>query len=41
MTTATAIGIGVASGGVGVLTTIRDKYKIVEKSPGRVVLRRK
>lgn len=39
--TTVAIGIGIAAGGVGVLTKIRDNYKIVEKSNNRVVLERK
>jgi len=36
-----AIGISVAAGGVGILTTLREKYAIVEKSENRVVLKRK
>lgn len=36
-----AVLIGVAAGGVGVLTSMRNDYKIVEKSSSRVVLQRK
>jgi hypothetical protein len=39
--TATAIAIAVAAGGTGVLTTLRSKYRIVEKSYNRVVLVKK
>jgi hypothetical protein len=39
--TIVAIGIGVAAGGVGALTTLRDKYKVTDKSKGRLVLKRK
>ena len=34
-----AVGIGVAGGGIAVLNKLRD-YKIVEKSDGKVILRR-
>lgn len=37
----TLVGIAVAAGGIGVLTAIRDKYRIIEKSSNRVVLKRK
>lgn len=36
-----AASIAAASGGVGALTTLRDKYKIVDKSEGKLVLKRK
>lgn len=36
-----AIAIAVAAGGVGVLTTLRNKYKIESKEKGKVVLKRK
>ena len=39
--TTTAVTIGVCAGGIGALNTLRDKYKIVEKSDKRVVLKRK
>jgi len=39
--TATAIAIAVAAGGTGVLTTLRSKYRIAEKSHNRVVLVKK
>ncbi len=37
----TAIAIGVAAGGIGVLNTLRDKYKIVEKGKKHIKLQRK
>lgn len=36
-----AIAIGVCAGGVGVLNTLRDKYKIVEKTDEYITLKRK
>jgi len=39
-TTASAIAVAVAAGGVGVLSKLRS-YKIVEKSQSRVVLARR
>lgn len=36
-----AIIIGVAAGGVGALTTLRDKYKIVEKTGSYIKLQKK
>jgi hypothetical protein len=36
-----AIMIGVAAGGVGVLSKLRDKYDIVEKTDSYMVLKRK
>lgn len=36
-----AFGISMASGGVAVLTTLRDKYTIVEESKDRIVLKLK
>ncbi len=36
-----AIGIAAAAGGVGVLTTLRDKYKIVEHKDKQLLLERK
>ena len=39
--TATAIAIGMAAGGAGVLNTLRDKYKIVEKNDKYVKLQKK
>lgn len=36
-----AVAIGVAAGGIGVLTSMRNDYKIVERSSSRVVLQRK
>lgn len=33
-----AVGLAVASGGVGVLTRLRSDYKIIEQAPDRVVL---
>ena len=36
-----ATSIAVAAGGVGALTTLRDKYKIVEKSEGKLILKHK
>lgn len=38
--TASAIAIAVAAGGVGVLSKLRS-YKIIEESPGKVVLARR
>lgn len=37
----TAITIGVVAGGAGVLNTLRDKYKIVEKNDKYMKLQRK
>ncbi|MBF0348036.1 MAG: hypothetical protein HQL81_10240 [Magnetococcales bacterium] len=39
--TSIAIGIGVVAGGVGVLHSIRNKYRIIERSGKRLVLERK
>ena len=39
--TATAITIGVTAGGIGVLNTLRDRYKIVEKDDEHIKLQRK
>lgn len=39
--TTVAVGIGLAAGGVGAVTALRDKYTIVEKSKRRIVLKRK
>jgi len=39
--TTVAIGVGLASGGVGVLSAMRNKYKITDKSKNRVVLKKK
>ena len=39
--TTVAIGIAVVAGGIGALTKLREKYKIIEKSKDRVVLQRK
>jgi len=39
--TSVAISIGVAAGGVGAITTLRDKYQVVERSHNRMVLKRK
>ena len=36
-----AVAIGVAAGGIGVLTSMRDDYEIIERSRSRVVLHRK
>jgi hypothetical protein len=36
-----AIAIAVAGGGVGILTALRNKYKIVEKKANSIVLKRK
>ena len=36
-----AVAIGVAAGGIGVLNTLRDKYKIVEKTNTYIKLQRK
>ncbi|MGN0167853.1 MAG: hypothetical protein ACI4AB_07415 [Acetatifactor sp.] len=36
-----AVLIGVAAGGIGALTTLRDKYKIIEKSDKYIKLKRK
>ncbi len=36
-----AVAIGVCAGGVGVLNTLRDKYKIVEKTDTYITLKRK
>jgi hypothetical protein len=36
-----AIIIGVAAGGVGALSKLRDKYDIVEKTDGYTMLKRK
>lgn len=36
-----AVAIGVCAGGVGVLNTLRDKYKIVEKTDKYITLKRK
>ena len=38
--TTVAIGIAVASGGVGVLTKLRERYKIIDKSENRLVLKK-
>jgi hypothetical protein len=35
-----AIVIGISAGGVGALTSLRDKYKIIEKSEDHIVLKR-
>ena len=37
----TAITIAVAAGGVGALTTLRDKYKIQSKEKNKLILKRK
>lgn len=37
----TALGIAVVAGGVGALTTLRDKYKIHSKEHNKLVLKRK
>ena len=39
--TIAAIGVAVAAGGVGVLTKLREQYKIKEKSDNRIVLIKK
>lgn len=39
--TIAAIGIAVAAGGIGVLTKLREQYKIVDKSQNRLVLKKK
>ncbi len=36
-----AIAIGVCAGGIGVLNTLRDQYKIVNKNDKSITLRRK
>lgn len=36
-----AILIGVSAGGIGALTTLRDKYKVVEKTDKYIKLKRK
>lgn len=36
-----AVVIGVCAGGIGVLNTLRDKYKIVEKDDKHIKLKRK
>lgn len=36
-----AVAIGVAAGGIGVLNTLRDKYRIVEKTNTYIKLQRK
>ena len=36
-----AVTIGVCAGGVGVLNTLRDKYKIIEKNDKYITLKRK
>ena len=36
-----ALAIGIAAGGIGVLNTLRDRYKIVEKNSSYLVLKRK
>jgi len=38
---APAIAIGVCAGGIGVLNTLRDKYKIVEKTDEYITLKKK
>ncbi len=38
--TIAAIGVAVAAGGVGVLTTLRQEYKIASRTTGRLVLRK-
>ena len=40
-TTTSAVAIAVAAGGVGILTSLRDDYDIVEKNSKRIVLKRK
>lgn len=40
-TTTAAVAIAVAAGGVGILNSMRDDYKIVEESSNRVVLKRR
>lgn len=37
----TAVAIGVAAGGVGALNTLRDRYKVIEKEDGHMILQRK
>lgn len=37
----TALTVAVAAGGVGALTTLRNKYKIANKSKGHVTLKKK
>lgn len=37
----TAIVLGVAAGGAGILSSLRDDYKILEKGSGRVILKRR
>lgn len=39
--TVTAVSIGVAAGGVGILTTLRNQYRIIEKRNNYVALQRK
>lgn len=39
--TVAAVLIGVAAGGIGGLTTLRDRYKIAEKNDNYLVLKRK
>lgn len=39
--TVTAVAIGVAAGGIGVLNALRDKYEIVEKDEKHIILKRK
>lgn len=38
---ATAITIGVTAGGIGVLNTLRDRYKIIDKDDEHIKLQRK
>jgi hypothetical protein len=39
-TTAAAVALAVMSGGVGILTSIRSSYKIIESSDGHVLLQK-
>lgn len=36
-----AVAIGIAAGGIGVLNTLRDQYKIIEKGSGNIKLQRR
>lgn len=35
------VGLGIALGGIAALKTVREKYKIADKGPGYVLLRKK
>jgi hypothetical protein len=39
--TIVAIGVGIAAGGIGAVTALRDKYRVSEKSNKRIILKLK